>query len=128
LALLLTDNSTVTKFIKGISIRNPNANTAYDYKKRLESFRKFVLQQHNISLDELILTLTTYSHGPKIDVYNLLSDYIDYIQKEKRVSPLTIKLLVSTVRSYLETFDVEISPLCFVSSSYRMPSSRSTFY
>jgi integrase len=113
LALLLTDNSTVTKFIKGISIRNPNANTAYDYKKRLESFRKFVLQQHNISLDELILTLTTYSHGPKIDVYNLLSDYIDYIQKEKRVSPLTIKLLVSTVRSYLETFDVEISPRKF---------------
>ena len=67
----------------------------------------------HISLDELTLTLSTYSHGPKIDVYNLLSDYVSYIYKEKNVSPLTIKLLVSTVRSYLETFDVEISPRKF---------------
>lgn len=32
-----------------------------------------------MSLDELILTLTTYGHGPKIDVYDLLSEYVKYL-------------------------------------------------
>jgi integrase len=87
-----------------------NRKTASDYRKRLELFRVFVLEKYNMSLDELILTLTTESHGPKIDVYKLLNDYVKYIQKEKNVSPLTLKLLLSTTRFFLETFDVEISP------------------
>jgi integrase len=87
--------------------------TASDYRKRLNYFRDFVLKNYNLSLDELITTLISYSHGPKIDVYDLLSDYVTHIQKERNVSPLTLKLLVSTVRSYLETFDVEISPRKF---------------
>jgi integrase len=40
----------------------------------------------------------------------LLSEYVGYIHREKNVSPLTLKLLLSTVKCYLETFDVEISP------------------
>jgi outer membrane lipoprotein-sorting protein len=63
-----------------------------------------------MSLDELILTLTTVSHGPKVDIYDLLSEYVSYIHKKKTVSPLTLKLLLSTVKCYLETLDVEISP------------------
>ena len=43
-----------------------------------------------MSLDELILTLTTISHGPKIDVYQLLNEYVKYIRKEKNVSPFTL--------------------------------------
>ena len=108
MTLLLTDNSTLTKFIDGVVIGNKK--TAFDYSRRLETFRLFVLDKYKMSLDELILTLTTVSHGPKVDVYNLLSEYIGYIHKEKNVSPLTLKLLLSTVKCYLETFDVEISP------------------
>jgi len=36
-----------------------------------------------MSLDELILTLTTVSHGPKVDIYDLLSEYVGYIHKKK---------------------------------------------
>lgn len=32
-----------------------------------------------------------------------------HTQKTRDVSPLTLKLMMSTVRNYLETFDVEIS-------------------
>ena len=83
MTLLLTDNSTLTKFIDGVTIGNKK--TAFDYRRRLESFRVFVFEKYKISLDELILTLTTVSikHGPKIDVYDLLSEYVGYIHREK---------------------------------------------
>ena len=101
-------NQTVNKYIKSIEISSQK--TATEYRKRLNYFKDFVLKNYNLTLDEIIKTLTTYSHGPKIDVYDLLSGYVEYIHKERNVSPLTLKSLISTVRSYLETFDVEISP------------------
>ena len=106
-------NTTLTRYIKSMKISSKN--TALEYQIRLNFFKDFVLKTYNISLDELIKTLTLQSHGPKIDVYDMLSDYVTYIQTEKKrkVSPMTIKLLMSTVRSYLETFDVEISPRKF---------------
>jgi integrase len=106
-----TPNRTVNEYIEGVGMASEK--TAADYRKRLDIFRGFVTQYYNLSLDELIVTLTTYSHGPKINIYNLLSEYVKYIQRERTVSALTLKLLVSTVRSYLETFDVEISPRKF---------------
>lgn len=102
------NNNTLTEFIEGVAGRNKK--TAFDYRRRLESFRIFVLK-YNMSLNELILTLTTVSRGPKIDVYQLLNEYIKYISKEKNVSPLTLKLLLSTVKYFLEIFDLEISPI-----------------
>jgi hypothetical protein len=59
LTLLLTDNSTLTKFIDGVAIGNKK--TAFDYRRRLESFRVFVFKKYKMSLDELILILTTVS-------------------------------------------------------------------
>ena len=111
-------NQTVNKYIKSMEMSSQK--TAADYRKRLNYFRDFVLKNYNLMLDELIVTLTTHPHGPKIDVYDLLSDYVTHIHKERNVSPLTLKLLVSTVRSYLETFDVEISPRKF-KFKVRMP-------
>jgi integrase len=108
LSPLLSDNSTLTKFIDGVSITSKK--TGFEYRHRLEPFRLFVLKKYDMSLDELILTLTTYGHGPKIDIYDLLSEYVKYLGRERKISSLTLKLMMSTVRSYLETFDVEILP------------------
>jgi len=109
-SLILTNNhtdTTLTKFINGV--KRGSKTTADNYSRRLESFRLFVKQKYNLTLDELILTLTTYSSGPKIDPYELLSDYMDYINEQSNISPLTLKLKLSTVRCYLETFDIELS-------------------
>jgi integrase len=38
-----------------------------------------------------------------------LSEYVSYILQLRNTSPLTLKFRVSTVRNFLETFDVEIS-------------------
>jgi hypothetical protein len=78
---LLLHNNTLNKFIEGVSISNKN--TAFFYRRRLETFRLFILDKYNMSLDELILTLTTVSHGPKVDIYDLLSEYVGYIHKKK---------------------------------------------
>jgi integrase len=114
LTLILEDkegNSTVNEYIQ--SVKTQNENTARIYQGRLVPFREFVRQSYNLSLDELITTLTQYSHGPRIDPYNLLASYVFYLKttktKDKSISPLTTKLLLSTVRNYLETFGVELS-------------------
>jgi len=103
------DNQKVTKFVKGVEIGNRK--TAIEYKKRLGIFGDFVLKNHDLSIDELIITLTTPSHGPKIDVYDLLSEFAAYLIKERNVKPSTVKSYLSTVRTFLETVsDIEISP------------------
>lgn len=104
-------NLTLEKYIKNSALSN--VNTAYEYRKRLDSFSLFVRQDYSLSLDQLITTLTTISHGPKIDVYDLLSNYVSYLHNKGNISPVTIKQRVSTARSYLETFDVDISPRKF---------------
>lgn len=66
-ALILDSSSTtVNKYLKDVS--NQNISPAEVYKYRLVPFREFVKQEYNLSLDELITTLITYDHGPKIDV------------------------------------------------------------
>jgi integrase len=101
------DNLSVNSYITRKA--RSSKNTALHYTRRLNAFASFVSQKYNLTLDKLIKTLTTHSHGPKIDVYDLLSDYVSYIREQRDVSPLTIKILVSCARNYLETFDVEIS-------------------
>jgi integrase len=101
------DNSTVNSYITRKAISSKA--TALHYTRRLNVFANFVSQKYDLTLDELVKTLTTHSHGPKIDVYELFSEYVSYIQEQKDVSPLTFKILMSCARNYLETFDVEIS-------------------
>jgi hypothetical protein len=100
-------SQTLTKYIKSIEITNKK--TAKDYKDRLNLFRDFVSKKYDLTLDQLIRTLTTESHGPKIDVYDLLSEYVAYVSKERNVNPHTLKLYVNTVRGYLEYNDVNIT-------------------
>ena len=106
--MLVLKNNTVEKYVKNTALSNQN--TAYEYRKRLDSFGLFIQHDYSLSLDELITTLTTTSRGPKIDVYDMLSNYVSYLHNNGKVSPITIKQRLSTARSYLETFDVDISP------------------
>jgi integrase len=105
--IVLENNKTVSKYIRGVEVTSKN--TAKEYLKRLTNFQGFVSQKYDLTLDEVITTLTIKGKGPKIDVYDLLSEYVSCILQLKNTSPLTLKLRVSTVRNFLETFDVEIS-------------------
>jgi integrase len=57
--------------------------------------------------------MTSPSRGPKIDVYDMLSSYVSYEHKKASVTPVTIKARISTIRTFLEYNDVEISPRKF---------------
>lgn len=50
------------------------------------------------------------SHGSKVDVYNLLSEYITYLHRKGSLSSITLKGYVNSARNFLEYADVEISP------------------
>lgn len=79
------DNLSVNRYITRKAISSKT--TALHYTRRLNVFANFVSQKYGLTLDELVKTLTTHSHGPKIDVYELLSEYVSYIQEQKDVSP-----------------------------------------
>jgi hypothetical protein len=105
---VLNNNKTVSKYISAVEVTSKN--TAKAYLKRLTNFQGFVSQKYDLTLDELITTLTVKGRGPKINVYDMFSDYVSFILNDSKqsVSPITLKTRVSTVRNFLETFDVEI--------------------
>lgn len=105
--LTTTDDKTVAKYID--KIRKRSVRTAKNYAQRLGYFRDFINQKLNLTLDELIKTLTVQGRGPKIDIYDLFSEYVTFTQDTRNVSPLTLKLMLSTIRNYLEYYDIEIS-------------------
>jgi integrase len=104
----MTQSKVLTAFIDNVEIGN--VSTAQDYLKRLRVFQDFVFRNYNLSLDQLIDTLTTSN---ELNVYDIISKFIAYIQQERKVSPITVKAYVSTIRTFLETNDVEISPRKF---------------
>jgi integrase len=102
---------TVRKFID--SVASANTNTAYEYQKRLDYFGRFLKNGYSLSFDELVNALNS-NQSPSINVYDLLSSYVTYLQKKEVIpSASTIKAWVTTVKNFLEYWDVEISPKKF---------------
>jgi integrase len=96
-----------------------SSKTAYEYSRRLHNFAIFVKKEYRLSVDELIITLTKIGRGPKIDIYELLSSYVSYLQKTD-ISSLSVKMFTTTIKNFLEFNDVEISPRKF-KLKVRMP-------
>ena len=118
----------LTKYIK--NIQQANKRTALEYEYRLSKFEKYVVvayqqqqyQQQNqdrktktiiTSLDQVIEELKRSSSNI-IDLYDLLSGFVAYIQEEHGIeNPNTIRSFVITARNFLEYHDIEISPRKF---------------
>jgi integrase len=93
------------------SVRNMSISTAGEYKVRLNNFRRFVNKELNLSINQLIKRL---DQG-LVDVYKVLSRYLTYLcstDNGHNLSPITIKLRISTARGFLESQSdkIEISP------------------
>jgi integrase len=89
------------------SIERGNKNTRKSYRTGLHHFAEF-LKHKNQTPDTIISHL---SRG-KINVYELLDQFISYLTNEK-VAPISLKTYVSAVRSYLEYNDIDIVPSKF---------------
>jgi integrase len=102
---------TVRKFID--SLASANTNTACEYQKRLDYFGRFLKYKYSLSFDELVGVLNS-NQSSSINVYDLLSSYVAYLQRKEVIpSAGTIKAWVTTIKNFLEYWDVEISPKKF---------------
>jgi integrase len=82
-----------------------NKCTANTYLKRLNNFKKFVLNEYTtISTDNLIKRIKEGTEN----VYDLLNTYCAHLSSSN-ISVLTIKQFVVTVKGFLEYHDIEIS-------------------
>ena len=109
-------STTINKYVKSTATMSA---TAYEYNQRLHNFTIFVKKEYRLSVDELINTLTKTGRGTKIDIYELLSSYVSYLQ-ETGVSSLSLKMYVTTIKNFLEFNDIEVSPRKF-KLKVRMP-------
>src|SRR5215216_490468 len=125
----------LAKYIK--NIQQANKKTAIEHRYRLSRFERYIArvfeqiqqlqqkqQQHQnqdqelertraAPLDQLIEELKRSSSN-KSDPYDLLSGFVAYLQEHAGIeNPNTIRQFVITARSFLEYYDVEISPRKF---------------
>ena len=88
-----------------------NQSTAVKYNERLKKFEAFVSERYNLDIDDVVKRITK----GKIDAYSVLSNYILYLREKRnnRISPITLKNSVITIKNFLEYFDIDISPRKF---------------
>jgi integrase len=103
----LSDSSAIKMYIKSVS--SMNKSTAREYYFRLVTFQKFIQNEYDISLDNLIRKLRIGSEDP----YDVLSGYVVHLQNNFAISAATSKLRIITAKNFLEYNDVDISPRKF---------------
>jgi integrase len=86
-----------------------NKATAYEYYFRLATFQNFIMNDYKATPDNLILGIKEGREDP----YDILSNYIIYLQNHYNISPSTLKSRIITAKNFLEYYDVEISPRKF---------------
>ena len=96
------------KFIASVSIRNEK--TAIQYHSRLLFFERFAQKQYKISIDDLVKKL---KNGKDCDPYDILNDFCLFLQNNYNLSSITFRDKITTVKTFLEYNDVEISPRKF---------------
>ena len=108
-------NVVLYKYIRNMSIMNTRM--AHEYYLRLISFQKFITSRYKTKIkngnkDALDNIITQINKGSE-DPYEILSDYITYMQTNYNISTVTLKQRVITVKNFLEYYDVDISPRKF---------------
>jgi hypothetical protein len=105
----LGNSNAIAQYIKSISMNNRK--TGIQYAARLRNFANYFSKTYNFTIDDLLINKTF-----KIDVYELLSNYAFYLTSEYvcsdgfKLSNITIKNKVNTIRNFLEYHDIDINP------------------
>ena len=102
----LNSDYLISEYVTNVSMMNKL--TAREYHARLKTFRKFVEDKYSLGLADLILKIKKN----KEDAYSLLNSYATYLS-ENRISTITLKQRVVTIKNFLEYHDIDISPRRF---------------
>ncbi len=101
-----TASQIISDYITNISMMNEL--TAKEYYARLRTFEVFIEKKYSQRVDDIISNIK----NGKQDPYSLLTEYAKYLSQQK-ISTLTVKLRVVTVKNFLEYQDIDISPRRF---------------
>ena len=99
----------ISQYIESVTIHNRK--TSYTYLRRLINFDVYFSKTYNFTIDDYLINKTF-----TIDVYTLLSGYISYLTTNYvspdgfKLSNITIKNTINTVRNFLEYYDIEVNP------------------
>jgi integrase len=99
-------NNAIITYTKNVATMNES--TAYQYLSRLNDFKKFIINEYQLGVDNLLFKIKDGSQ----DTYDLLNDYAAYLRNGNITAP-TLKQRIVTVKNFLEYYDVDISPRKF---------------
>jgi len=104
-----TKSMAIIRYVERISVTNKR--TANEYLSRLITFETFINEKYNFSVDELTINKL---FNFKDDIYELLAAYVAWLSARVdkngyKLSAISIKSRIVTVRRFLETFDIDIS-------------------
>jgi integrase len=99
--------NTIKLFLDSIGRNSKNSKKAYH--TGLMHYGTFTIEKYKMNPETVISSIKK----GKINVYELLDDFISYLSSNTTISSLTIQLYVAAVRSYLEFFDIDIVPSKF---------------
>ncbi len=103
------ESSMISNYLTNVAVMNKS--TAVKYNERLKKFEAFVSEHYSLDIDDIVKRITK----GKIDAYNVLSNYILHLREKSnnRISPITLKNSVITIKNFLEYSDIDISPRKF---------------
>jgi integrase len=102
-----TFDTVLDKYIR--NVRAMSKSTAYEYYLRLHNFEGFVSKEYGLTIDRILKKITDGSEDP----YDILSNYIVYLQETYSISSVTLKQRVVTAKNFFEYSDIDISPRKF---------------
>lgn len=91
------------------NMRAMNKRTAKEYYLILNNFQLFAISKYKTTLDDVITGIKQASEDP----YDILSEYVAYLQTGYNISTFTLKNRIITAKNFLEYNDVDISPRKF---------------
>jgi integrase len=102
-----TSSRAINRYVQRI----PNKRTRLEYLGRLVTFETFIKENYNFSVDELTINKL---FNFRENIYELLALYISWLSERVdkngyKLSAISIKNRIITVRTFLESFDIEIN-------------------
>jgi len=97
------DDTLFSSYLSSMFIISNSPNTVNTYKVGLNHFKKFVEQNCQLTINELVSSIK----DGKQDVYRILSDFVGYLHSQGK-APKTIKLIAGAVKGYLRYEGIKI--------------------
>jgi integrase len=102
---------TSSRAINSYILKIHNKRTRVEYLSRLLTFETFIKENHNFTVDELTINKL---FNFRENIYDLLSSYVSWLSERvdkngHKLSASSIKNIVIIVRTFLESFDIDIN-------------------